>query len=56
MTQNLADAEILFEENASLERILTTPSYSEIGYLVEVDLKYPEKMKQKTKYLQFCPD
>ena len=26
-----------------------------IGYFVEVDLKYPDEIKQKTKYFPFCP-
>ena len=32
-----------------LEEILNTPDNSEIGYFLEVDLKYPDDIKQKTK-------
>ena len=32
-----------------LEEILNTPDDSVIGYFVEVDLKYPDEIKQKTK-------
>ena len=38
-----------------LEEILNTPDDSEIGYFLEVDLKYPYNIKQKTKYFPFCP-
>ena len=39
-----------------LEEILNTPDDSEIGYFFEVDLKYPDNIKQKTKYFPFCPE
>ena len=39
-----------------LEEILNTPDDSEIGYFLEVDLKYPEIIKEKTKYFSFCPE
>ena len=39
-----------------LEEILNTPDDSEIGYFLEVDLKYPDNLKQKTKYFPFCPE
>ena len=39
-----------------LEEILNTPDDSEIGYFLEVDLKYPDNIKQKTKYFPFCPE
>ena len=38
-----------------LEEILNTPDDSEIGYFLEVDLKYPDNIKQKTKFFPFCP-
>ena len=37
------------DRNVNLEEILNSSDDSDIGYLVEVDLKYPEKMKYKTK-------
>ena len=39
-----------------LEEILYTPDDNEIGYFLEVDLKYPEKIKEKTKKFPFCPE
>ena len=39
-----------------LDIILNTPDDSEIGYFLEVDLKYPDEIKQKTKNFPFCPE
>ena len=39
-----------------LDIILNTPDDSDIGYFLEVDLKYPDNIKQKTKYFPFCPE
>ena len=39
-----------------LEEILNTPDDSDIGYFVEVDLKYPDNIKERTKYFPFCPE
>ena len=39
-----------------LEEILNTPDDNEIGYLLEVDLKYPDDIKEKTKHFPFCPE
>ena len=39
-----------------IEEILITPEDSNIGYFVEVVLKYPDEIKQKTKNFQFCPE
>ena len=39
-----------------LEEILNTKDDSEIGYFVECDLKYTDKIKQKTKYFPFAPE
>ena len=39
-----------------LDEILNTPDDSEIGYFLEVDLKYPDDIKQKSKYFPFCPE
>ena len=38
-----------------LEEILNSPNDSDIGYFVEVDLKYPENIK-KTKKFPFCTE
>ena len=39
-----------------LEEILNTPDDSDIGYFLEVDLKYPHNIKEKTKKFPFCPE
>ena len=39
-----------------LDIILKTPDDSEIVYFVEVDLKYPDNIKEKTKSFPFCPE
>ena len=39
-----------------LDLYLNTPDDSEIGYFLEVDLKYPDDIKEKTRYFPFCPE
>ena len=39
-----------------LEKFFNTPDDSDIGYFVEVDLEYPDNMKEKTKNFPFCPE
>ena len=39
-----------------LEEKLNTPDDNEIGSFLEVDLKYPDNIKEKTKHFQFCPE
>ena len=56
MSQMLPYDEIKFEKDIGLEKILNTPDESEIGYFVEVDLKYPNNIKKKTKNFPFCPE
>ena len=55
MSQPLPYDEIKYDNNIKLEDILNNPDDSDIGYLVEVDLKYPDDMKEKTKYFPFTP-
>ena len=38
-----------------LDEILNTPDDNEIGYFLEVDLKYRDNIKEKTKNFPFCP-
>ena len=45
MSQPLPNDEIKFDNNGNLEAKLNTPDDSDIGYLIEVDLKYPDKKK-----------
>ena len=39
-----------------LEEMINTSDDSKNGYFLEVDLKYPDNIKQKTKYFPFCPE
>ena len=39
-----------------LDEILNTPDDADIGFFVEVDLKYPDDIKEKTKNFPFCPE
>ena len=39
-----------------LEEILNTPDDNDIGYFVEVDLKSPDNIKEKTGNFHFCPE
>ena len=41
--------------NVKLEDILNTRDDSDIGYFIEVDLKYPDETKEKTRYFPFAP-
>ena len=45
MSKPLAYDEVKFDRNVNLEDILNTPDDSDIGYFVEVDLSYPDKIK-----------
>ena len=54
-SQMLPYDEIKFEKDICLEEILNTPDDNEIGYFLEVDLKYPDKIKGKTKNFAFAP-
>ena len=39
-----------------LEEVLNTQVDSDIGFFVEVDLRYSDKIKEKTKSFPFCPE
>ena len=56
MSESLPYDEIKFDNNVNLEDILKTPDDSDIGYFVEVDLTYPDNIKQKTKNFPFAPE
>ena len=45
VTQPLRYDEIKFGRNVKLEDILNTPDDSDIGYFVEVEIKYPDNLK-----------
>ena len=55
MSEPLPYDEIKFDKNDKLEDILKTLDDDDIGYFIEVDLKYPDKIKEKTKNFPFAP-
>ena len=55
MSQYLLYDEIKFDNNIKLEDILNTPDDNDVGYFIEVDLKYPDNIKEKTKNFPFAP-
>ena len=55
MSESLPYDEIKFDNNIKLEDILNTPDDSDIGYFIEVDLTYPNNIKEKTKNFPFTP-
>ena len=48
------DLKVDKDHNFILDKILNTPDDTEIGYFIEVDLRCPEGIKEKTKYFPFC--
>ena len=40
----------------NLEDFLNTPDDSHIGHFIEVDIKYPDNITEKTKMFTFCPE
>ena len=55
MSQPLLYHEIKFKKAICSNKKLNTPDVSDIGYFIEVDLGYPDIMKDKTKNFPFCP-
>ena len=55
MSEPLPCDEIKFDNNVNLEDILNTPDDSDIGYFIEVDLKYSNNINEKTKNFPFAP-
>ena len=55
MSEPLPYDEIKFDNNIKLEDILNTPDDSDIGYFIELDLTYPNNLKEKTKNFPFAP-
>ena len=54
MSQYLPYDEIKFDNTVELDYIINNPDDNDIGYFVEVDLKYPDNIKQKTKNFPFA--
>ena len=55
MSESIPYDEIKFEKDICLNDILNTPDDSDIGYFIEVDLIYPDNIKEKTKNFPFAP-
>ena len=55
MSEPLPYDEIKFDNIVRVEDILNTPDDNDIGYFVEVNLKYPDNIKEKTKNFPFGP-
>ena len=53
MSQPLPNGEIKFDKIVKLEDILNTPDDSDIGYFVEVDLEFSDKLKDKPNTFHF---
>ena len=56
MSQPLPFDENKFDKNVVLQEILNTPDDSDIGYFIEVDLTYPDIIKEKTKHVSIAPE
>ena len=54
MTQPFPFDEIESDRNVCLEKILNAPYDSVIGYIIEVDLTYPEEIKENTETFSNC--
>ena len=55
MSELLPYDKIKFDNSVKLEDILNTPDDNDIGYFIEVDLIYPDNIKEKTKNFPFAP-
>ena len=55
MSEPLPYDEIEFDNNVELEDILNNPDDSDIWYFIEVGLKYPDNIKEKTRHFPFAP-
>ena len=55
MCQLLPYDETKSDKNVKLDDILNTPNDSDIGYFNEVDIKYSDNLKEKTKHFPFAP-
>ncbi|MFM7981022.1 MAG: hypothetical protein ACKPKO_17065, partial [Candidatus Fonsibacter sp.] len=55
MSQSLPLYYLRFEEGTSLNKILKTPDDSHKGYIVEVDLEFPQRLHDKFKEFPPAP-
>ena len=55
MSQPLPYDDIKFDKIVEIEEILNTSDDNDNGYFIEVDLTYPDNIKEKTKKFPFAP-
>ena len=55
MSEYLPYDETNFDKNVKLEDILNAPDDSDIGYYIEVNLKHPDNINEKTKNFHLLP-
>ena len=55
MSEHLLYHEVKVDRNVKLEDLINTSHESDIGFSVEVDLKHPRNIKEKTKKFPFAP-
>ena len=56
MSECLLYDENKFDRNVKLEDFQKTPDDIDIGYVIEVDSKYPDNIKEKTTFFPFAPE
>ena len=56
MSEPLPYDEFKFDKNVKLEDNLNKPNDSDIGYFIEVDFRYLDNIKEKTKKFPFGPE
>ena len=56
MSEYLPYDEIKFDKDVKIEDILNIPDDSDNGYFIEVDMTYPDNIKEKTKYFPFATE
>jgi len=56
MCEALPHKDIKFVENVPLKTILKTSDDADTGYMVEVDLEYPEELREKFRQCPPCPE
>ncbi len=54
-TERLPLKDFKFNENVTIQEILSTPADSPIGFIVEVDLLYPEELHDKHRDYPLAP-
>ena len=56
MSQSLPNDGIKFDKDVKQEDLLNSPDDTDIGYFAEVDVKYLDTIKEKTKNFPFAPE